>query len=152
MKKIENKREVVNTVTDILYEAVDGTIFHNEEECHKYESTVEAILLSKVKEFMIKEIPGSDLLESNDEGIYRIVVPKEEKHIDILNQLWKLNGGASKDNLLFSTEDLDKVIAIGIRYYETFKIDWIWFWKINDVIKSITDNDYTLVRITKIPV
>ena len=142
MERIENKREVTKTVTDVSYKAIDGTIFFNEEECRRYEETAEAILLSKVKEFQIKEIAGDDLFESNDEGIYRIVVPTRKSHIDTLNQLWKLNGGASKEDLLFSTEDLHKVIAVGIRFCSNDKIDWIWFWKINDVIRSITDGKY----------
>ena len=144
MERIENKREVTQTVTDISYKAIDGTIFSNEEECRRYEETVEAVLLSKVKEFQIKEIAGDDLFESNGEGIYRIVVPTRESHIDTLNQLWKLNGGASKEDLFFSTEDLHKVIAVGIRFCPNNKIDWIWFWKIKNVIENITDNKYTV--------
>lgn len=142
MERIENKREVTQTVTDISYKAIDGTMFSNEEECRRYEESAEAILLSKIKEFQIKEIAGNDLFESNDEGIYRIVVPTRESHIDTLNQLWKLNEGASKRDLFFSTEDLNKVIAVGIRFCSNDKIDWVWFWKINDVIRSITDNKY----------
>lgn len=142
MERIENKREVTQTVTDISYKAIDGTMFFNEEECRRYEETAEAVLLSKVKEFQIKEIAGDDLFESNGDGIYRIVVPTKESHIDTLNQLWKLNGGASKSDLFFSTEDLHKVIAVGIRFCSNDKIDWIWFWKVDDVIKSITGDKY----------
>lgn len=146
MERIENKREVTQTVTDISYKAIDGTMFSKEEECRRYEETAEAVLLSKVKEFQIKEIAGNDFFETNDEGIYRIVVPTKESHIDTLNQLWKLNGGAYKKDLFFSNEDLNNVIAIGIRFCSNDKIDWIWFWKVSNVIRSVTDGRYTVAE------
>ena len=143
MEKIVEKIERTVTDTYTKYRAIDGTLFENEEACIKYDNTVEALLLSRVLEFQKKEISGDDLFESNSEGIYRIVVPTKESHIDTLNQLWKLYGGKGSDNLLFSDKDLHKVIAIGIRKYGE-DTDWIWFWKINNVIEDITDNKYTV--------
>lgn len=143
MEKIVEKIERTVTDTYTKYRAIDGTLFGNEEACIKYDNTVEALLLSRVLEFQKKEISGDDLFESNGEGIYRIVVPTKESHIDTLNQLWKLYGGNGNDNLLFSDKDLHKVIAIGISKC-CEKTDWIWFWKINNVIENITDNKYTV--------
>jgi len=143
MEKIEQKIQRTVTDTYIQYKAIDGTLFEKEEECIKYDSTVEALLLSRVLEFQKKEIDGDALFESNSEGIYKIVVPTKESHIDTLNQIWKLYGGKSRDDLLFSKDDLNKVIAIGVRSYDG-STDWIWFWKINDIIEDITDKAYTI--------
>ena len=147
MEKIEKKREVVTTTTDILYKAIDGTMFSNEDECRRYEETSEAILLGRLADIQIKEICCDDLFESSGEGVYRVVVPRVEEDINTLNQLWKLNGGAtSKDFLFFDKGDLQKVILVGIRFATNDKIDWIWFWKFNDVINNITDGKYVLAR------
>ena len=170
MEKIEKKREVVTTTTDILYKAIDGTMFSNEDECRRYEETSEAILLGRLADIQIKEVCCDDLFESSGEGVYRVVVPRVEEDINALlvnsaispssrskkkysselytlNQLWKLNGGASsKDFLFFDKGDLQKVILVGIRFATNDKIDWIWFWKFNDVINNITDGKYVLAR------
>lgn len=146
MEKIEKKREVVTTTTDISYKAIDGTIFSNEDECRRYEETSEAILLSRLADIQIKEIYCDDLFESSGEGVYRVIVPRVEEDINTLNQLWKLNGGATSKNLLFNKDDLQKVILVGIRFATNDKIDWIWFWKFNDVISNITDGKYVLAR------
>lgn len=138
MNKIESKKEV----TEILYEAIDGTMFSDENECIRYEETAEAVLLGKMKEFQIGEISGDNFFDTNDDGFYRIVVPTNNYHIDILNQLWKLNGGASRKDLFFTEDDLNKVIAVGIRFTPNEKIDWIWFYSISNIIKSITNNQY----------
>lgn len=146
MEKIEKKREVVTTTIDISYKAIDGTIFSNEDECRRYEETSEAILLGRLADIQIKEICCDDLFESSGEGVYRVVVPRIEEDINTLNQLWKLNGGAARKELFFDKDDLQKVILVGIRFATNDKIDWIWFWKCNDVINNITDGKYVLAR------
>lgn len=146
MEKIEKKREVVTTTVDISYKAIDGTIFSNEDECRRYEETSEAILLGRLTDIQIKEVCCDDLFESSGDGIYRVVVPRVEEDINTLNQLWKLNGGAARKELFFDKGDLQKVILVGIRFATNDKIDWIWFWKFNDVINNITDGKYVLAR------
>ena len=146
MEKVEKKREVVTTTIDISYKAIDGTMFSNEDECRRYEETSEAILLGRLADIQIKEVCCDDLFESGGEGVYRVVVPRVEEDINTLNQLWKLNGGATRKELFFDKGDLKKVILVGIRFATNDKIDWIWFWKFNDVINNITDGKYVLAR------
>lgn len=146
MDVIKTEREVTQKVVDISYKAIDGTIFYDQEECTRYEETAEAVLLAKLKAIEITEISTDDLFESSGEGVYRVIVPTEQSHLDTLNQLWKLNGGASRDSLLFTEEDLKKVILVGIRMTENYKIDWMWFWKLNDVVKKVTNNKYRVVK------
>ena len=146
MEKVEKKREVVTTTIDISYKAIDGTMFSNEDECRRYEETSEAILLGRLADIQINEICCNDVFESMGEGVYRVVVPRIEEDINTLNQLWKLNGGATSKELFFNKDDLQKVILVGIRFAANDKIDWIWFWKFNDTINTITDGKYVLVR------
>ena len=146
MKKVEEIVERTVRDTHVHYEAIDGTTFTDEQECIKYEGTVEAVLLAKVKEFELKEIPGNDFFESNDEGVYRVVVPTTNEHIDVLNQLWFLNGGAKNKEPLFSTEDINTLILVGIRWCMA-STDWVWFWKVEKVIEKITDNKFALSRV-----
>lgn len=147
MERIEEVIERTVKDTHISYKAIDGTIFTNEDECRRYEETAEAILLSKLKEIQINEISCDDLFESSGEGIYRIIVPATQEHINTLNQLWKLNGGASREELIFDKSYINTVILVGIRFCENYKIDWIWFWKLNDVINNITKGKYKIQRI-----
>lgn len=147
MKKLVEtiERTVRDTIT--RYEAIDGTVFATEEECKRYEETAEAVLLSKLRDIQINEFSCDDLFESSGEGIYRLVVPTTIEHIDTLNQLWKLNGGSGNlsDNLPFDKTSLNTIILVGIREYEG-KIDWIWFWKFNEVIERITCNRYKITK------
>lgn len=144
MEKIEEVIERTVKDTHISYKAIDGTLFTDENECRRYEETAEAVLLAKLSEIQIKEISCDDLFESG-EGVYRVVIPTNEKHIDTLNQLWKLNGGASQDKLIFDSSYINTVVLVGVRIYDS-KIDWIWFYKLNDVIDDITSSKYKLSK------
>lgn len=66
-------------------------------------------------------------------------------HIDILNQLWKLNGGASQEKLVFDKSDINTVILVGVRFC-CDKLDWVWFYKLNNVITRITDGKYKIQK------
>lgn len=141
MKTIERKIES----SEIVFEAIDGSIFKDINECKKYENTVEAVLLSKIKEFQINEVSCDDLFESCSEGKYRVVVPQNSNHIDILNQLWLLNGGAEKHDLIFDEKDINTIILVGVRFSDAF-IDWIWFYRFNKTINFVTNNKYKLAE------
>lgn len=145
MKEIIKTEEEIIKKTIITYEAIDGTIFTDVNECKRYESTAEAILLSKVNDFKINEVDVDSILDGG-EGIYKVVVPESLEHIEILNQLWKLYGGEHKQNLLFNEFDLYTIILVGIRFYDAAKVDWIWFYRINEVINNITKNQYTVIK------
>lgn len=145
MKEITKTEEEIVKKTITTYEAIDGTIFTDVNECHRYEATAEAVLLSKVNDFKLNEVDVEDVFEGG-EGIYKVVVPAILEHIDILNQLWKLNGGQNKQDLLFNESDLNTVILVGVRFYDAAKIDWIWFYRVNEVISNITKNQYIIAK------
>lgn len=141
MKRIETIEHVEHVYTK--YEAIDGTIFNDENECIRYEKTSEAILLSRLNDIQINEINCEDLFESSGEGVYKVIVPTDIGYINTLNQLWKLNGGSSREDLLFNECDINSVILVGIRRCGS-KIDWIWFWKFNNVVEEITLGKYKI--------
>lgn len=85
MKKIEVKREEV----DILYEAVDGTTFKNEEECRKYELSAKGVLISKYLPLVVDVTTEYKLFSCGEEGYTTELVKIEESEdIDTVMQLW----------------------------------------------------------------
>lgn len=146
MEKIEKVIEQFIQKTEITYKAIDGTVFKDEQECLRYENTVEAVLLSRLKDIQINEIPCDSFCESAGEGDYKVVVPTNTRYIETLNQLWKLFGGKnSSKSEFFDNFDLNKVILVGIRW-EREEIDWIWFWKLDDVILNTTNQKYKIIK------
>ena len=146
MKEIkeEIKREI--TDTHIHYEAVDGTRFTSQSECEKYENTAIGVLMARVKEFMIadEETADGDWLEDGSDNLHKTLVPKTLRDIDTLNQLWFLFGGKSKQEPMFSKEDLNTVIIMGYRWYKEGEFDWVWFYKFNEIVNDMTNGKYQL--------
>ena len=148
MERIENTKEHVTTTTEITWKAIDGTMFHDEASCKSYEETVEAVLLARLNDIEINKIDTDDLFESGGEGIYRVVVPKKEKDIDTLNQLWTLYGGKGKEVMKFNKEDIGTIVFVGIRYVDS-SIDWLWFYKPAKVLQYCVGDKYK-VSFTKV--
>lgn len=85
MKKIEVKREEV----DILYEAVDGTVFKDEEECIKYEQTAKGVLISKYLPLVVGVTTEYKLFNCGEEDCTTEFVKIEKSEdIDTVMQLW----------------------------------------------------------------
>lgn len=139
------KKEKIIKQEVIEYKAIDGTYFRDKDECQRYEKSAEVVLLSKLKDIQINEISCEDLFESSGEGIYRVIIPTLSEHIDILNQLWILYGGRCKEDLLFNNSDINTIILVGIRFLDSSKIDWIWFYKFDEEIKKITLGRYEIM-------
>lgn len=147
MKEIveEVKREVIEK--HVTYEAVDGTTWTNKQMCEEYENNMSVILLGKVKEFSINNSCNFDWFESSSEDIYDVVVPTEESHINILNQLYLLFGGKCANNvqLPVSSKDLNTIILVGHRICGS-EVEWCWLWKFSSIIEQATNNKYKLVK------
>ena len=88
MKEIKTER----TVYDIHYEAVDGTIFYNKEECEKYDDTARAVLRAKLKKLIVKE--GDEYLffgvGCKDSLVYAVKMETEDD-MNAIKQLWTLD-------------------------------------------------------------
>lgn len=146
MKKIENKvtREVVETT--IVYQAADGTEFLEEKQCELYEQSAACVLLAKLKDCTIAEGWENECIDSNDENIYHTVVPTTQEHIDTMNQLWFMHGGKDTVKPKFSEKDFKTVILMGTRHYN-HKLDWCWFYKLDEVIAEITADKFVLIPV-----
>ena len=71
-----------------------------------------------------------------------------EEDIHILNQLYFMFGGRGKEEPMFSYDEIDTPIIIGYRI-TCNSYDWVWFYKLNNVIKEVTNGEYKLVESKK---
>lgn len=84
MKQIEKTR----TITEIKYQAIDGTEFDNRDECIKYDNTALAIMMSRYKPLVVKSISEWELYGTGcDDNICDIVRLNEDSDVDILMYL-----------------------------------------------------------------
>lgn len=143
MEIIEKKTERTVTEIQTIYRAIDGTEFNTEPECKRYEETAEAVLLSRLKECTIHNCSGEDLFECCSEGGFEAIVPTTKEHLDTMNQLYKLYGGKGESTLLFDEKDLNTLVFMGYRLYDS-TIDWLWFYKAGSVIERCTDGKWTV--------
>lgn len=139
MEKVEKER----VVKYVVYTATDGTEFFEESECRKYENSAAGMLLGRLMEFS-KPCENFEI-DGSEENIYRIAVPTKQEHLNTLNQLHKMFRGVTDCPSLFTEKDLKYPIAVGYRTYEG-ALDWVWFYKLNDWIKRITDNSFEIEK------
>lgn len=80
---------VTKEVKELLYEAIDGTIFKDEAECKKYEESAECTLLVKYNPLVIKKTTEWELYKSgSDEETVHVVKLKSKEDIDTIIQLY----------------------------------------------------------------
>lgn len=107
--------EKVEKVT--IYEAIDGTLFKNKEECKKYENSAFGIINAKYQKLIIKRDKETCILNTGSEDI----------ELEILN--------------VASIEDAD--IIYQMLCYHFNKCDIKWYEKIKSIIDQ--DNNYFIV-------
>lgn len=89
MKEI--KEEVIHKSYITKYEALDGTVFDDSEECKKYEASAKATLLAKYRELEVKMISEYNLFGVGSEEYYLSIVKlKDESDVDLMTQLYCL--------------------------------------------------------------
>ena len=89
MKEI--KEEVIHKSYVTKYEALDGTVFDDSEECKKYEASAKGMLLAKYRELEIKMISEYNLFGVGSEEYYvSIVKLRDESDVDLMTQLYCL--------------------------------------------------------------
>lgn len=140
-------KEVKETITKEVtkFQSFDGERFDTPEECQKYENSAAGVLFCKIDDFTVK----SDCLfepDENDENKYKAVIPRNQHDIDLLNQLWKLYGGKSTENILFDGTYIKSLIFVGYRfdYSDPGKLDWVWFYDIKSMVEKACENKYTV--------
>lgn len=107
MKEI--KKERTTTQTYYEYEAYDGEIFNDKEECKKYEDSAECVLKSQVKQMIVtKEHNAWDLMGGNDDcSVVGIKFECDNDAKIFLQYYTIINPYLSKDS---SKDYLDKII------------------------------------------
>lgn len=140
MKRIEVEKKY----TVDAWEAIDGTRFDKKEECEKYESSASGVLVCKlISSILLCEIPSSNEIFSGDENIYVTLLPKCKEHIDTLNQLYYMFEGRNDSKLLFDEKDINYPVIMGRREYSG-TLDWVWFYKLKDIVDEITNEKFTI--------
>lgn len=89
MKKVTLKKEVVNTIEEVKFQANDGTMFNDEKECKIYEESYLGMLKAEYAKMEKVELYESDFLTftGSDEYLISIVKVNTDKDIDTLLKL-----------------------------------------------------------------
>lgn len=90
MKKVTLKKEVVNTIEEVKYQANDGTMFNDEQECKIYEESYLGMLKAEYAKMDKIELYESDFLKFTGSEDYAIAIVKVNTDKDI-DTLLKLN-------------------------------------------------------------
>lgn len=100
------KEEIVKKT---YYEAVDGTLFTDSNECQKYNNSAKAVLFTRYKPMIIKSMSEYDLFKiGSDDYIIDIIRVNEKEQIDTIMQLCSLIGHCSERYLTESIEKCKK--------------------------------------------
>lgn len=85
----EIKQEVKKTETITKYEANDGTIFDNRDECFKYDNSARGVLMSKYKKLVIDTRCEYDTFFcGSDDNPVDVVRIKTKEDADLLKQVY----------------------------------------------------------------
>lgn len=141
-------KEVKETITKEVtkYQSFDGERFDTAEECQKYESSAAGVLFCKIDDFTVKADCAFEPDEDSDENKYKAVIPRNQRDIDLLNQLWKLYSGRNREDIKFDGTYIKSLIFVGYRFgYSTpGELDWVWFYDIKGMVESACENKYTI--------
>lgn len=143
MKQVE--KEIPHVERRTVYQAWDGQEFDNKEECLRYEKSAASVVMARLEDCVIAKDYDNEVFDCADENQYKTVVPQTEEDINSLNHLYFMFGGSGKEEPYFSYDEIDTPIIIGYRI-TGYNHDWVWFNKLNCIIKDVTDGKYKLVK------
>lgn len=85
MKEIKTTTQI----TEIKYEAIDGTVFNSKEECLRYDDSANAVINSRYKPLVVKTVTEYDLCAygCSDNTVDIVKLRKEEDITIILHKL-----------------------------------------------------------------
>lgn len=102
MKQIEKTR----TITEIKYQAIDGTEFDDKNECLKYDNTALAVMMSRYKPLVVKSMSEWELFGTGcDDSICDIVKLNEDSDVNILMFLIAYSNSHYTDTRLHEIEE-----------------------------------------------
>lgn len=143
MKQVE--KEIPHVERRTVYQAWDGEEFNTQQECEKYEQSAASVVMARLEDCVIAKNYDNEIFDCGDENQYKTVVPKTKEDINNINQLYFMFGGKCIEKPLFSYDEISTPIIIGYRITDCY-YDWVWFYKLNGVVKDLTDGKYKLVE------
>jgi hypothetical protein len=143
MKQVE--KEIPHVERRTVYQAWDGEEFDAKEECLRYEKSAASVVMARLEDCLIAKDYNAEIFDCGDENKFKTIVPQTEEDINSLNHLYFMFGGSSKEDPYFSYDEIDTPIIIGYRIIG-YNYDWVWFYKLKDIVKDLTDGKYKLVE------
>lgn len=146
MKEIQE--EIIKKSYVTKYEAIDGTIFEDREECKKYDNSARAVLLSKYQPLVLGRYTEEDLFNIGScEYSMDVVKITNESHVELILQLIILFNPHLKDEEIDKNREIlskvcynNDIIFIG-RGCDYDNYDGFWIFNsltgfLNDVLKK----------------
>jgi hypothetical protein len=130
----------------VVYQAYDGTEFSTEDECKKYENSATTVLISKLSDCVIGEPSDTGWFDLSEDNDYKTLVPTTLFQINVMNQLYFMYEGKGRMEPKFTKDDINKIVLLGYRYYGPDP-DWVWFYKFDDIVSTITEGKYKLTAL-----
>lgn len=102
------------------YKAYDGTIFESKEECKKYESTANAVIINRFKQLVVKELEGCEITDwgnglvgigTDEDWYYALVEIKNESDL-MTAQMYQKISGCGKHG--FTEDMIGKRVVVSI--------------------------------------
>ncbi len=119
-------RKKIDTITVtkeiITYEALDGTIFDNEDECRKYEKTAQCAINGAFEQLPREDVDAEALNDtvgdfSDDDTLHSIYI-EDANTLEVINR-WLVHNGWGSSKL--SAKDIGTILL-----YDTYDTDvWI---------------------------
>lgn len=136
MKKIEMEKVIKEKI--ITYQADDGTIFDNLEECKKYEETAKMVAYGMIKDKKIADTTVYDFLDNGaDDEVIEVWHIDTVETAELLNRYLKLATEDKSNAHLIETADVGKDIIIQWSYDR----EYCWsLGSIEDYIEKIRKN------------
>lgn len=103
------------------YKAYDGTIFENKEECKKYESTANAIIIDRFKQLVVKELEGCEItnwanglvgIGTDEDWYYALVEIKNESDLMTAQMYQRISGCGEYNG--FTKDMIGKRVVVSI--------------------------------------
>lgn len=139
MKKIEVKKEVIN----YQYEAADGTIFGDADECRMYEESAFGVLRGRLAKIATTFASECDIFNGagSDENDAFVVIPKNEDEVKTIQQIVYMKSYGDKAAVA-------EKVAIGKVLLVTFSYDndGVWITDLGKLIDSATKGKYEVVE------
>lgn len=127
MKKEEKKVVRESYVTTFV--AIDGTEFNSQQDCEKYEKSVECSISVRLNDITIsRQNQETVFLQGNEDCDCQIVRPRNAADIDSINQLVCLirnqDPNSITDKNLAHDENIGECVVICYSYDH----DWVWLY------------------------